>query len=594
MADGKTEHMAGRNNTTDRMAAGGWMRRERSKSGRMKRFGAVTTVAGAVCALLLTGLPAMSLADDGTAVAADTLAAGVDAGAGVVPTSASSASSAGTVAASIPDDATVISDDYAAVGDRIVDLQSGETVTDPSIVGTAETPADPLAATGGVSFVPMTVRQWRESGAAEASAAGSETDGSATGRSGSGSGGSSGAESGNGSAAFPNGIGGAKWGTYGGAKAFYEGTGSLFARSAKAVIDVSEWQGRIDWAKVKASGVDAAIIRVSYGTVRDKTVQYNIAECRRLGIPFGVYVYSYAYDSAFAASEGRSVANILKSLGVKASDLKYPVFYDLEAWTWTGHTRPTRPAQYESIVNAWYKALQSSGYTNLGVYSYTSYLETALKSSTIYAKVRWVANYSGRYRLLGSKLGTFAFSTSDRMWQYTESGTVPGISGKVDCNAFGYPLSSSGGSSTPSKPGATSGRVPVYRVYNRNSGLHHYTTSAAEKNMLVAKGWRDESAKGAAFVTVPKGTAGARAVYREYNRHDGNHNWTLNKAEHDMLVRLGWKDEGVAWYAPASGRNVYRLYNRNSGEHVYTTSYGEYVSVVKAGWRGENVAWKSL
>ncbi|PLS31315.1 glycosyl hydrolase family 25 [Bifidobacterium margollesii] len=146
------------------------------------------------------------------------------------------------------------------------------------------------------------------------------------------------------------------------------------------------------------------------------------------------------------------------------------------------------------------------------------------------------------------------------------------------------------------KPG-TSGsvrQVPVYRVYNRRSGLHHYTANKAEKDMLVRLGWRDESRKGASFITVAKGTAGAKPVYREYNRRTGNHNWTLNKREHDMLVRLGWKNEGVAWYAPSSGKNVYRLYNRNSGEHVYTMSYGEYVAVQRAGWRGEGIAWKSL
>ncbi|WP_341476077.1 InlB B-repeat-containing protein [Bifidobacterium simiarum] len=144
----------------------------------------------------------------------------------------------------------------------------------------------------------------------------------------------------------------------------------------------------------------------------------------------------------------------------------------------------------------------------------------------------------------------------------------------------------------PSKPAVR--QVPVYRVYNRRSGLHHYTTNKAEKNMLVRLGWRDESRKAASFITVSKDTPGARPVYREYNRRTGNHNWTLNKAEHDMLVRLGWKNEGVAWYAPSSGKNVYRLYNRNSGEHVYTMSYGEYVAVQRAGWRGEGVAWKSL
>ncbi|WP_165776732.1 Ig-like domain-containing protein [Bifidobacterium simiarum] len=149
-------------------------------------------------------------------------------------------------------------------------------------------------------------------------------------------------------------------------------------------------------------------------------------------------------------------------------------------------------------------------------------------------------------------------------------------------------------------------QVPVYRVYNRNSGLHHYTINKAENDMLVRLGWRDENRGGSAFITVSKDTPGAKPVYREYNRRSGNHNWTLNKKEHDMLVRLGWKDEGIAWYTSPTGRDVYRLYNpkpyhkpkngrgNGGGEHVYTTSYAEYRAVVAAGWRGEGVAWKSL
>ncbi|WP_165776764.1 InlB B-repeat-containing protein [Bifidobacterium simiarum] len=155
-------------------------------------------------------------------------------------------------------------------------------------------------------------------------------------------------------------------------------------------------------------------------------------------------------------------------------------------------------------------------------------------------------------------------------------------------------------------PQPTVKQVPVYRVYNRNSGLHHYTTNKAENDMLVRLGWRDENHGKSSFVTVSKDTPGARPVYREYNRRSGNHNWTLNKAEHDMLVRLGWKNEGVAWYTSPKGQNVYRLYNpkpyhkpkngrgNGGGEHVYTTSYGEYLAVIKAGWRGEGIAWQSL
>jgi uncharacterized repeat protein (TIGR02543 family) len=134
---------------------------------------------------------------------------------------------------------------------------------------------------------------------------------------------------------------------------------------------------------------------------------------------------------------------------------------------------------------------------------------------------------------------------------------------------------------------------PVYRLYNPNSGLHHYTTSAQERDALVKLGWKSE---GASFNAAKQGSAaGLVPVYREYNPHNGNHNWTANKKEHDQLVSLGWKDEGIAWYVPAAGPvKVLRLYNPNSGEHVYTTSAKEYAAVGKAGWHQEGLAWTAL
>ena len=134
--------------------------------------------------------------------------------------------------------------------------------------------------------------------------------------------------------------------------------------------------------------------------------------------------------------------------------------------------------------------------------------------------------------------------------------------------------------------------VPVYRVYNRRSGPHHYTTNVKEKDMLVRLGWRYE---GSSFNAVAKDSVNAKPVYREYNPHNGCHNWTMNKKEHDHLVKLGWRDEGVAWYVRSDGSvRVYRLYNPHSGEHVYTTGLGEYQAVVRAGWHGEGVAWNGV
>ena len=225
---------------------------------------------------------------------------------------------------------------------------------------------------------------------------------------------------------------GAHWGTYNNSKAFFDYQNNLFVQQAKGVIDVSGWQGDIDWAKAKADGMEGAIIRLGYGEGNnaDKKAQRNISECKRLGIPFGIYWYSYADTPALAKEEGADVVAKLKQFGVNPSDLAYPVYYDLEKWTWEGHQPPTDPNVYNNIVNNWYSALQSAGYKNLGVYSYTSYLQGPLKHADIYAKTTWVAQY-------GARMGFDSFPTNSRGWQYTSSGKVDGISGNVDMNAFG-------------------------------------------------------------------------------------------------------------------------------------------------------------
>ncbi|MZI44261.1 1,4-beta-N-acetylmuramidase, partial [Enterococcus durans] len=225
---------------------------------------------------------------------------------------------------------------------------------------------------------------------------------------------------------------GAHWGTYNNTKAFFDYQNNLFVQQAKGVIDVSGWQGDIDWAKAKADGVEGAIIRLGYGEGNnaDKKAQRNISECKRLGIPFGIYWYSYADTPALAKEEGTDVVAKLKQFGVNPSDLAYPVYYDLEKWTWEGHQPPTDPNVYNNIVNNWYSALQSAGYKNLGVYSYTSYLQGPLKHADIYAKTTWVAQY-------GARMGFDSFPTNSRGWQYTSTGKVDGISGNVDMNAFG-------------------------------------------------------------------------------------------------------------------------------------------------------------
>lgn len=336
----------------------------------------------------------------------------------------------------ISDDATVVSEDLAVTSEgEVKNIETGETVTDATLIGTQDQQPDPLAKTNGESFIPVSAEDVKNA-VADANVQLSK---------------------------FESNEYGAHWGTYNNSKAFFDYQNNLFVQQAKGVIDVSGWQGDIDWAKAKADGVEGVIIRLGYGEGNnaDKKAQRNISECKRLGIPFGIYWYSYADTPSIAKEEGADVVAKLKQFGVNASDLAYPVYYDLEKWTWEGHQPPTDPNVYNNIVNNWYSALQSAGYKNLGVYSYTSYLQGPLKHADIYAKTTWVAQY-------GARMGFDSFPTNSRGWQYTSSGKVDGISGNVDMNAFGNKEYVNGGSSNDLQAAIDVRKITAVTIPNGN------------------------------------------------------------------------------------------------------------------------------
>ena len=187
-------------------------------------------------------------------------------------------------------------------------------------------------------------------------------------------------------------------------------------------IDVSEHQGRIDWNAVKASGIDFAILRVGFGAPSwggrvDYQFNRNISECERLGIPYGVYIYSYAFDNQQAADEASMVIDCLSG-----HNPRLPVYYDLEDKTIIADGRQSGIA---SRAQTFCNKISSAGYKP-GIYANLNWFNNILTDPVFKSGSwdHWIAQYNSQCHYTGS----YSF------WQYKSNGKVPGINGNVDMN----------------------------------------------------------------------------------------------------------------------------------------------------------------
>ena len=183
----------------------------------------------------------------------------------------------------------------------------------------------------------------------------------------------------------------------------------------KKIIDVSEHQKRIDWQAIKASGaVDGAILRIGYGdddvSQDDDYIKYNLDECERLGIPFEVYLYSYADTNKHIQSEIAHIKRLISGKDVR-------VWFDLEY-------RPAR-AFWRRAVEAFLKAFPTGG-----VYSWEWVFTEVLDGINC---PRWICAY-------GSNSGKPEYNYKPALdchgWQYTSKARIPGITGDVDVSEW--------------------------------------------------------------------------------------------------------------------------------------------------------------
>ena len=190
------------------------------------------------------------------------------------------------------------------------------------------------------------------------------------------------------------------------------------------IIDVSEHQGKIDWKKVaKDKSVEGAIVRIGYGqniaAQDDKRVTENIEGCIKYGIPFGLYIYSYAKSVDSVKGEAEHILRIANKYKNKIS---LPLYYDIEE-PGTGSGSLTR-------FEAWAKLIKAAGYTP-GLYTGEYWYNAYIKADTSYTK--WIAKYGTNN---GKQQTKPNIKYKYDLWQYTSKATVSGIAGGVDASVI--------------------------------------------------------------------------------------------------------------------------------------------------------------
>lgn len=199
---------------------------------------------------------------------------------------------------------------------------------------------------------------------------------------------------------------------------FVNSNGEVIPGAVKKGIDVSEHNGKIDWQKVKNDGIDFAIIRCGYGqdmeSQDDDYWEYNVSECERLGIPYGVYLYSYANTLSKAESEARHVLRLLQG-----HSPSYPVYYDLE----DNITLALTDDMKTQVAKTFCDVISGSGY-QVGIYSNLDWWTNHLTDPVFDSWSRWMAQWND----------TCTYDGEYDMWQCTSTGKVDGISTNVDLN----------------------------------------------------------------------------------------------------------------------------------------------------------------
>ena len=323
-------------------------------------------------------------------------------------------------------------------------------------------------------------------------------------------------------------------------------------------IDVSRWQGEINWSQVAADDVSFVMLGTRSKGVVDPYFHRNIQQASAAGVKVGVYIYSLAVTVEMAEAEADFVLNLIHDYPVS-----YPVAFDMEDSTQGNLSKE----ELAAIANAFCKKISDSGYYPI-IYANENWLKNKLDMSLMDYPV-WVARYSARPSY-----------QNPVMWQATSTGSVKGINGNVDID-FQFK--------------DFSGQIPANTWRTINGKRYYYSNYAKQKNAWAqdSSDWYYMDSEGLAstgWITV----SGSR-YYLDETTGKMQTGWRQDQGKWYYLgssgaVKKGWIEDNGAWYYTDSNGIMQTGWLDADGKRYYMESSGK----MAVGWTNQNGKWYYL
>mgnify|MGYP000165754377 CR=1 FL=1 len=323
-------------------------------------------------------------------------------------------------------------------------------------------------------------------------------------------------------------------------------------------IDVSRWQGEINWSQVAADDVSFVMLGTRSKGAVDPYFHRNIQQASAVGVKVGVYIYSLATTVEMAEAEADFVLDLIHDYPVS-----YPVAFDMEDSTQGNLSKE----ELAAIANAFCKKISDSGYYPI-IYANENWLKNKLDMSLMDHPV-WVARYSARPSY-----------QNPVMWQATSTGSVKGINGNVDID-FQFK--------------DFSGQIPANTWRTINGKRYYYSNYTKQKNAWAQDGsdWYYMDSEGLAstgWITV----SGSR-YYLDETTGKMQTGWRQDQGKWYYLgssgaVKKGWIEDNGAWYYTDSNGIMQTGWLDADGRRYYMESSGK----MAVGWTNQNGKWYYL